>query len=144
MSEAKNTPGPWKVIDNRPKVDYPVKKGMEWVKNTIEIVGFKRYTGELTCVARIDHRIGYYPIDDEDMANADLLADAWQLPDLRREIKEFKAINKEMCEALEAIAVKLDMMRPINPFEYGEIRDEIINDIKVLHKTRGEINNDQS
>ena len=144
MSEAKNTPGPWKVIDNRPKVDYPVKKGMEWVKNTIEIVGFKRYTGELTCVARIDHRIGYYPIDDEDMANADLLADAWQLPDLRREIKEFKAINKEMYEALEAIAVKLDMMRPINPFEYGEIRDEIINDIKVLHKTRGEINNDQS
>ena len=143
MSE-KFTKGPWKVIDNRPKVDYPVKKGMEWVKNTIEIVGFKRYTGELTCVARIDHRIGYYPIDDEDMANADLLADAWQLPDLRREIKEFKAINKEMCEALEAIAVKLDMMRPINPFEYGEIRDEIINDIKVLHKTRGEINNDQS
>ena len=139
-----HTPGPWKVIDNRPKVDYPVKKGMEWVKNTIEIVGFKRYTGELTCVARIDHRIGYYPIDDEDMANADLLADAWQLPDLRREIKEFKAINKEMYEALEAIAVKLDMMRPINPFEYGEIRDEIINDIKVLHKTRGEINNDQS
>ena len=143
MSE-KFTKGPWKVIDNRPKVDYPVKKGMEWVKNTIEIVGFKRYTGELTCVARIDHRIGYYPIDDEDMANADLLADAWQLPDLRREIKEFKAINKEMCEALEAIAVKLDMMRPINPFEYGEIRDEIIKDIKVLHKTRGEINNDQS
>ena len=72
MSEPKKpTPGPWKVIDNRPKVDYPVKKGMEWVKNTIEIVGFKRYTGELTCVARIDHRIGYYPIDDEDMANAD-------------------------------------------------------------------------
>ena len=59
-------------------------------------------------------------------------------------IAELKAINKEMCEALEAIAVKLDMMRPINPFEYGEIRDEIINDIKVLHKTRGEINNDQS
>ena len=100
MSE-KFTPGPWKVIDNRPKVDYPVKKGMEWVKNTIEIVGFKRYTGELTCVARIDHRIGYYPIDDEDMANADLLADAWQLPDLRRENAELKAINKEMYEALE-------------------------------------------
>ena len=76
MSETKFTKGPWKVVDNRPKVDYPVKKGMEWVKNTIEIVGFKKYTGELTCVARIDHRIGYYPIDDEDIANSKLLAAA--------------------------------------------------------------------
>ena len=70
-------------------------------------------------------------------ANANLIADAWQLPDLRRENAELKVLNKEMYEALEAIAVKLDMMRPINPFEYGEIRDEIINDIKVIHKTRG-------
>ena len=103
----KFTPGPWKVIDNRPKVDYPVKKGMEWVKNTIEIVGFKRYTGELTCVARIDHRIGYYPIDDEDMANADLLADAWQLPDLRRENAELKAINKELEYRLSEMAIEV-------------------------------------
>ena len=132
MSE-KFTPGPWKVIDNRPKVDYPVKKGMEWVKNTIEIVGFKRYTGELTCVARIDHRIGYYPIDDEDIANADLLADAWQLPDLRKENTELKAINKEMYEALETVCgaciyVKLAGKKCC---EYCVIR-------KALCKARGE------
>ena len=59
------------------------------------------------------------------------------IDELMEENAELKAINKEQCEALEAIAVKLDMMRPINPFEYGEIRDEIISDIKAL-KARGE------
>jgi hypothetical protein len=142
MTEAKFTPGPWKVIDNRPKVDYPVKKGMEWVKNTIEIVGFKRYTGELTCVARIDHRIGYYPIDDEDMANADLLADAWQLPDLRREIKELKAINKEMLDVLKASEelqgdVLMEVSTSQRIFNAMVEYNEKLN--KALRKARGEL-----
>ena len=34
-------------------------------------------------------------------ANANLIADAWQLPELRRENAELKAINKDMYEALE-------------------------------------------
>ena len=134
MSETKHTPGPWKVIDNRPKVDYPVKKGMEWVKNTIEIVGFKKYTGEFTCVARIDHRVGYYPIDDEDIANAELLADAWQLPNLRRGIAELKAINKEMYEALECACDKYCIGYTGN----GLVKCEDCIIRKALRKARGE------
>ena len=34
-------------------------------------------------------------------ANANLIADAWQLPDLRREIAELKEINKEIAELKE-------------------------------------------
>ena len=127
MSEPKFTKGPWKATYD------------SQLQAAIEIYN----TEDRILVAVLPDR-GTVEAMPEIEANANLIADAWQLPDLRREIAELKAINKEMCEALEAIAVKLDMMRPINPFEYGEIRDEIINDIKVLHKTRGEINNDQS
>jgi len=38
-------------------------------------------------------------------ANANLIADAWQLPELRREISELKAINKEMYEALDHLRI---------------------------------------
>ena len=124
MTETKHTPGPWKVVDNRPKVDYPVKKGMEWVKNTIEIVGFKKYTGELTCVARIDHRIGYYPIDDEDIANSKLLADAWQLPDLRRENAELKAINKELERRLSEMAIEVVALTEENKMLKLRLKEE--------------------
>ena len=123
MSKAKHTPGPWKVFIS------------SWENSLI-----CAEDGTLIAICKINADVTEDTQDEFESIknyNADLLADAWQLPNLRREIAELKAINKEMYEALEAIAVKLDMMRPINPFEYGEIRDEIINDIKVIHKTRG-------
>ena len=127
MSE-KFTPGPWKVVRRE---GYDAERGI--IGEVVSLLIGNRVI-DITCV-------GIGNISDEykaQLADVDLLADAWQLPDLRREIKELKAINKEMYEALEAIAVKLDMMRPINPFEYGEIRDEIIRDINALRKARGE------
>lgn len=45
-----------------------------------------------------DHRIDVRQIQ----ANAKLLSEAWQLSDLRREIKELKEIKTELIEALEA------------------------------------------
>ena len=66
-------------------------------------------------------------------ANAKLLADAWQLPDLRRENAELKAITKDMYEALETVCgaciyVKLAGKKCC---EYCVIQ-------KALRKARGE------
>lgn len=43
--------------------------------------------------------------------NADLLADAWQLPDLRRENAELKAIIKELERRLSEMAIEVAIMR---------------------------------
>ena len=84
-------------------------------------------------------------------ANANLIADAWQLPDLRREIAELKAINKEMYEALEAIdeTYKYRRIPDIRRKDHTILKDEIrggavftYDDIKkvreALRKARGE------
>lgn len=61
-----------------------------------------------------------------------LIADARQLPELRREIKELKAINKEMYEAL--CAVKQSSLCESCG---NDNCDECIID-KALRKARGE------
>ena len=65
-------------------------------------------------------------------ANANLIADAWQLPDLRKEIAELKEINKEMYEALEEVCHDCD--------DTGTIDDECksCSIYKALCKARGE------
>ena len=72
-------------------------------------------------------------------ANINLIAAAWQLPDLRRENAELKVLNKEMYEALETVCgaciyVKLAGKKCC---EYC-----VIN--KALRKARGEANNTNS
>ena len=42
----------------------------------LEIAAFKKDSDKLVCVARIDHRVSRLPIDEEDIANADLIAAA--------------------------------------------------------------------
>lgn len=66
-----------------------------------------------------------------------LIADARQLPELRREIEELKAINKEMYEAL--CAVKQSSLCSLCEFCGDDNCDECIID-KALRKARGEAN----
>ena len=87
MSEAKNTPGPWKVIIS------------SWENSLI-----CAEDGTLIAICKINADVTEDTQDEFESIknyNADLLADAWQLPDLRREFAELKEINKEMYEALE-------------------------------------------
>jgi superfamily II helicase len=80
-----------------------------------------------------------------------LIADARQLPELRREIKELKAINKEMYEALEeVVALVCDSCLEYERFKelsYGRQKVVIAENpcnnctnkvIKALRKARGE------
>ena len=74
-------------------------------------------------------------------ANANLIADAWQLPDLRREIKELKAINKEMLDVLKASEelqgdVLMEVSTSQRIFNAMVEYNEKLN--KVLRKARGE------
>ena len=82
-----------------------------------------------------------------------LIADARQLPELRREIKELKAINKDMYEALEeAVALVCDSCLRYERFKelcYGRQKVAIAENpcnnctnkvIKALRKARGEAN----
>ena len=103
--------------------------------------------GTYVTVSDKDHSIDLKQIK----ANAKLLADAWQLPDLRREISELKAINKEMYEALETIdeTYKYRRIPDIRRKGHTILKDEIrggavftYDDIKkvreALRKARGE------
>ena len=91
MSE-KFTPGPW----------YADKYGKIWRNVPSDLYEYGgKIAGDMP-LAFVSK--GWYEKDETpypQQANANLIADAWQLPDLRREIKELKAINKEMYEALE-------------------------------------------
>ena len=86
MSESKHTPGPWKATYD------------SQLRAAIEIYS----TEDRIMVAVLPDR-GTIEAMPEIEANANLIADAWQLPDLRREIEELKAINKDMYEALECV-----------------------------------------
>ena len=83
MSE-KFTKGPWKATYD------------SQLQTAIEIYN----TEDRVMVAVLPDR-GTIEAMSEIEANANLIADAWQLPDLRREIAELNAINKDMYEALE-------------------------------------------
>lgn len=91
MSEAKNTPGPWTIEHDREFDECIIYAEREEDRVVICEVG------TYVTVSDKDHSIDLKQIK----ANAKLLADAWQLPDLRREIAELNAINKDMYEALE-------------------------------------------
>ncbi len=91
MSEAKFTKGPWTIEHDREFDECIIYAEREEDRVVICEVG------TYVTVSDKDHSIDLKQIK----ANAKLLADAWQLPDLRREIAELKAINKEMYEALE-------------------------------------------
>ena len=86
MSE-KFTKGPWGVSDCRTKeTKYPPHKGQEWVMEMLEIAAFKKDSDKLVCVARIDHRVNRLSIDEEDIANANLIAAA---PDMYDALEVF-------------------------------------------------------
>ena len=90
MSE-KFTPGPWKVIIS------------SWENSLI-----CAEDGTLIAICKINADVTEDTQDEFESIknyNADLLADAWQLPDLRREIKELKAINKDVYEALDHLCI---------------------------------------
>ena len=85
MTEPKFTKGPWGVSDCRTKeTNYPPRKGQEWVMEMLEIAAFKKESDKLVCVARIDHRVNRLSIDEEDIANANLIAAA---PDMYAALK---------------------------------------------------------
>ena len=114
MSE-KFTRGPWYITEE------------DWVTGGYDIAVIQDKEGEE--VLGISEWIR---VNEPDLQ---LIADAWQLPDLRREIKELKAINKKMYEALETVCgaciyVKLAGKKCC---EYC-----VIN--KALRKARGEPN----
>jgi hypothetical protein len=74
-------------------------------------------------------------------ANANLIADAWQLPDLRKEIAELKEINKEMLDVLKACEelqgdVLMEVSTSQRIFNALVEYNEKLN--KVLRKARGE------
>ena len=125
MSEAKHTPGPWKVIIS------------SWENSLI-----CAEDGTLIAICKINADVTEDTQDEFESIknyNADLLADAWQLPDLRRENAELKVLNKEMYESLETVCgaciyVKLAGKKCC---EYC-----VIN--KALRKARGEANNTNS
>ena len=92
MSEAKHTPGPWTIEHDREFDECIIYAEREEERVVICEVG------TYVTVSDKDHSIDLKQIK----ANAKLLADAWQLPDLRRENAELKAINKEFIESLES------------------------------------------
>ena len=84
MSEPKFTPGPWVVdIDD----------------GEIEICTDVQPDGDYISIAIINGDDNF----KRAKANADLIADAWQLPELRKENAKLKVINKEMRKALESL-----------------------------------------
>ena len=123
MSEAKNTPGPWTIEHDREFDECIIYAEREEDRVVICEVG------TYVTVSDKDHSIDLKQIK----ANAKLLADAWQLPDLRREIAELNAINKDMYEALEEVWRILDSTMPLS-------RDNGADRIKrILRKARGEM-----
>ena len=81
MSESKHTPGPWYFSkDPEAKDVIYALNGFEW-EEICKMIG-RNYK-----------------------ANIALITDAWQLPDLRREIVELKAINKELERRLSEMAI---------------------------------------
>lgn len=87
MTEPKHTPGPWKLLKT------------SWENSLI-----CAEDGTLIAICKIHADVTEDTQDEFEKIkdlNADLLTNAWQLPELRREIAELKAINKDMYEALK-------------------------------------------
>ena len=126
MTEPKFTKGPW-LIEHDSEFDeciiYAEREGKR-----IDICEVS------TCVtvSNEDHSIDLKQIK----ANAKLLADAWQLPSLRREIEELKALNEEMREVLQEHAdFTCESCVAITKNPCDDCPHKIIH---VLRKARGE------
>lgn len=129
MSETKFTPGPWRANFE----DY-TKPYVE-ILNEDNLVIAQIPDGE---IIRGDKTIlGLENIE----ANINLIADAWQLPDLRREIKELKAINKEMLDVLKACEeLQGDVLMEVSTSQriFNAMVEYNGKLNKVLRKARGE------
>ena len=99
MTELKNTPGPWKVIEGGWENSFICA-------NDGTLIAICKIHTETTQKTRSKYK-------EIKQANADLLADAWQLPDLRREIAELKAINKELEHRLSEMAIAVWQVRRV-------------------------------
>lgn len=64
MNEAKHTPGPWCISDENPKI----------IKEDLSMIGSSR--GVLIAFACGHHNSGFYPSDEQAIANARLIAAA--------------------------------------------------------------------
>lgn len=116
MSESKHTPGPWKAAYD------------PQLRALIQI-----YSTEAHLPVAVLPDRGTVEAMPEIEANANLIADAWQLPDLRKENTELKAINKDMYEALVEVCHDCD--------DTGTIDEECksCHIYKALRKARGKI-----
>ena len=127
MSEPKFTPGPWvMVFDNRNDALCIWNKEKDFLIASIALLGVK---GE---------------IEKRRFADFNLIADAWQLPDLRKENAELKEINKELIEALEQMEHLINNSSGIVGYymngNVAKWNDFDVTRIigKALHKARGE------
>ena len=129
MTEPKHTPGPWAATYD------------SQLRAAIEIYN----TEDRILVAVLPDR-GTVEAMPEIEANANLIADAWQLPDLRRENAELKVLNKDMYEALDHL--RIAAQKVCDDFCCGAGCSQDARDCKLeggliraemaLHKARGE------
>ena len=129
MSE-KFTKGPWTIEHDREFDECIIYAEREEDRVVICEVG------TYVTVSDKDHSIDLKQIK----ANAKLLADAWQLPNLRMENAELKAINKEMLDVLKASEelqgdVLMEVSTSQRIFNAVVEYNEKLN--KVIRKARG-------
>ena len=128
MSE-KFTPGPWKATYD------------SQLQALIQI-----YSTEAHLPVAVLPDRGTIEAMSEIEANANLIADAWQLPDLRKENTELRAINKDMYEALDHL--RIAAQKVCDDFCCGAGCSQDVRDCKLeggliraeiaLRKARGE------
>lgn len=103
MTEPKHTKGPWKVeADSDGQEMRIIAPQISYIAQPGERLRTHGYGCGNNFICDLnDMEYHEYTDIEEQRANGDLLADAWQLPDLQKEIKELKEIKTELIEALE-------------------------------------------
>ena len=99
MTEPKHTPGPWHWELTGGLLDPPQLEGNIEYSDCNPILICAGCSP--SCMREYNKPCPLVPSE----ADRALIADAWQLPDLRKEIAELKEINKEMYEALEHLRI---------------------------------------
>ena len=119
MSEAKHTPGPWKVIIS------------SWENSLI-----CAEDGTLIAICKINADVTEDTQDEFESIknyNADILADAWQLPDLRRENAELQETKKENILLRQLLNGVIAMGISDRPNVYGKnLVDQILENSHTL------------
>ena len=106
MTEPKFTPGPWEISDLRES------------KNPLELLEICALKGdELVCVGRVDKRVSKNKLDQEDEANARLIAAA---PDMYDELKRARDVMQRL-NTLNSLA-----------FSLASIKESYISEISAL------------